>query len=152
LTYVKKVTDTSFNTESVANLSNIVKDSIIQSHDKYQQITRYIFWFNLTFLGQSTTYAAVRQMAFTLLQLTQQLGEIFDAIQLAISGSLSMKLISPSSLQNILRNVTLHLPEGYELIAGTRTENIYQYYKLSIVSIVANFHCIKPIITFPLSL
>jgi len=36
LTYVKKVADTtSLNTESIANLSNIVKDSIIQSHDKY---------------------------------------------------------------------------------------------------------------------
>jgi len=57
-----------------------------------------------------------------------------------------MKLISPSSLQSILRNVTLHLPEGYELIAGTRTKDIHQYYKLSKLSIVANFHCIKLII------
>jgi len=125
LTYVKKVADTSLNTESTANLSNIVKDSILQSRDKYQQITRDLFWFNLTFLGESTTYTAVRDMEFTLLQLTQQLDEIFDAIQLDISGSLSMKLISPSSLQSILRNVTLHLPEGYELIAGTRTEDIH---------------------------
>jgi hypothetical protein len=89
-------------------------------------------------------------MEFTLLQLTQKLGEIFDAIQLAISGSLSMKLISPSSLQSILRNITLHLPEGYELIAGTRTEDMHQYYKLSEVSIVANSHCIKLIIHIPL--
>jgi len=148
LTYVKKVADTtSLNTESIANLSSIVKDGIIQSHDKYQQITRDLFWFNLTFFGQSTTYTAIREMEFTLLQLTQQLDEIFYAIQLAISGSLSIKLISLSSLQSILRNVTLHLSEGYELIAGTRTEDIHQYYK---VSIVANFHCIKLIIHIPL--
>jgi hypothetical protein len=139
-------------TESIANLSSIVKDSIIQSYDKYQQITRDLFWFNLTFLGQSTTYTAVREMEFTLLQLTQQLDEIFDAIQLAISGSLSMKLISPSSLQSILRNVTLHLSERYELIAGTRTEDIHQYYKLSKVSIVANFHLLNLLYIFPLSL
>jgi len=51
LTYVKKVADTtSLNTENIANLSSIVKDSIIQSHDKYQQITQDLFWFNLTFL------------------------------------------------------------------------------------------------------
>ena len=50
LTYVKKVADTmSLNTESIANLSNIVNNSIIQSHDKYQQITRDLLWFNLTF-------------------------------------------------------------------------------------------------------
>jgi hypothetical protein len=54
-----------------------------------------------------------------------------------------MKLISPSSLQSILKNITLHLPEGYELIAVTRTEDIHQYYKLSEVSIVANSHCSK---------
>jgi hypothetical protein len=89
-------------------------------------------------------------MEFTLLQLTQKLGEIFDAIKLAISGSLSMKLISPSSLQTILRNTTLHLPEGYELIAGTRADDIHQYYKLSKVSIVANSHCNKLIIHIPL--
>jgi hypothetical protein len=115
LLYVKKVADTtSLNTKSIANLSSIVKDSIIQSHDKYQQITRDLFWFNLIFLGETTTYTAVRQMEFTLLQLTQKLDKIFEAIQLAISGSLSIKLISPSSLQSILRNITLHLPEGYE--------------------------------------
>jgi len=85
-------------------------------------------------------------MEFTLLQLTQQLDEIFDAIQLAISESLPIKLISPSSLQSILRNVKLLLPVGYKQIAGTRTEDIHQYYKLCKVSIVAKFHCIKLII------
>jgi len=42
------------------------------------------------------------------------------------------------------------LPEGHELIAGTRTEDIHQYYKLSKVSIVANSHCIKLIVHIPL--
>jgi len=87
-TCVNKVADTtSLNTESIANLSSIVKDSIIQSHDKYQQITRDLFWFNLTFLGQSTTYTAVRQMELTLLQLTQQLDEIFSAHNLPFQGA-----------------------------------------------------------------
>jgi len=151
LTYVKKLANTtSLSTESIANLSNIVKYSVIQSRDKYQQITRDLFWSNLTFLGQSTTHTAVGKMEFTLLQLIQQLDEMFDAIHLAISGSLSMKLISPTSLQIIPRNVRLSLPEGYELIAGTRTEDIHQYFKLSKVSIVTNFHCIKLIIPIPL--
>ena len=60
-----------------------------------------------------------------------------------------MKLISHSSLQSTLRNITLHLPEGYELIAGTRTEDIHTY-KLSKVSIVANSHCIKLVLHIPL--
>jgi len=86
-TYVKKIADTSLNTESIANLSSIVKGSIIQSHDKYQQITRGLFWVDLTFLGQSTTYTAVRQMEFSLSQLTQQLDEIFMPYNLPFQGA-----------------------------------------------------------------
>jgi hypothetical protein len=88
LTYVKKVADkTSLNTKSIANLSSIVEDSIILSHDKYQQIIRDTFWVNLTFLGHTTSYTAVREMEFTLLQLFQQLDEIFDAINLPFQGA-----------------------------------------------------------------
>ena len=50
LTYVKKVADTALlNTESIANLSSILKDSIIQSHDKYQQFTGSYFGLILHF-------------------------------------------------------------------------------------------------------
>jgi len=58
-------------------------------------------------------------------------------------GRLSTKLVNPTVLQNILRNVPLRLPEGYELIAGTNTENIYLYYDMTAVSIVANTQCIN---------
>jgi hypothetical protein len=45
-----------------------------------------------------------------------------------------------------LRNVTLHLPEGYELIVGTRTENVHIYYELAKVPLVANARSIKLIV------
>ena len=87
LTYVKKLGDTeSLNTEAIENLSSIVKDSVIQSHGKYQQITQDLIWFNLTFFGQGTTFAVFRQVEFTLLQLTQQLDENFSVLQIAILG------------------------------------------------------------------
>jgi superoxide dismutase len=87
LTYVKKLGDTeSLNTEAIENLSSIVKDSVIQSHGKYQQITQDLIWFNLTFFGQGTTFAVFRQLEFALLQLSQQLDENFSVIQTAILG------------------------------------------------------------------
>jgi hypothetical protein len=49
-----------------------------------------------------------------------------------------------------LRNVSLHLPEGYQLIAGTRLENIYLYYDLITVSVIGNVHCVKFILNVPL--
>ena len=72
--------------------------------------------------------------------------DLFDAIQ----GKLPIKFISPIALQNILRNVTSKLPEGYELNAGTSLENMHLYYDLAEVSVVANAHCLHLILSIPL--
>ena len=50
----------------------------------------------------------------------------------------------------ILRNVSLHLPEGYELVAGTRAENVHLYYELVKVAVIGDAHCIKLILNVPL--
>jgi len=76
-------------------------------------------------------------MEITLVQLTQQIDDLFDAVPYAIQGRLPIKLVNPVSLQNILRNVTFRLPEGYELIAGTNLVTIHLYYDLVRVSVVA---------------
>jgi len=89
-------------------------------------------------------------MEFSLLQLTQKLDDLFDAVQCAIHGKLPIKLVKPIMLQNFLRNVTLHLPERYELMVGNRTENVHIYYELAKVSLVANALSIKLIVNVPL--
>ena len=58
--------------------------------------------------------------------------------------------MNPTVLQSILRNVTLRLPEGYELIAGTGIENIHLYNDLTAVTIVANTHYINLLLHTPL--
>jgi len=65
-------------------------------------------------------------------------------------GKLPISLINPATLQNMLRNVTLHLPPGYELIAGTRTDHIYLYYELATATLVGNAHGIKLLVNVPL--
>jgi len=99
--------------------------------------------------GQSALFTAIRQIEFSLLQLTQQLDDLFDAVQCAIQGKLPMKPLK-STLQNILRNVTLFLPRGYELMVGTRTENVHIYYELAKIPLVANAHRFKLIVSVPL--
>jgi hypothetical protein len=66
-------------------------------------------------------------MELTLIQLSQQIDDLFDAIQYAVQGKLPVKLISLVALQNILRNVTLTLPESYELIVGENSDSIHLY-------------------------
>ena len=148
LSYVKRLGKiTAINADAIANLSSIVKDNIIQSHDKFQQITHDIMWLNLTIYGLSEIYMAVRQLEFALLQLTQQVDDLFIAIQCVIQGNLSVKLTDPFIFQNILRNVTLQLPDGYKLVHGTKTENIHQYYQIVKVTVAATAHCAKLIIS-----
>jgi hypothetical protein len=106
ITYIKQLdTITRINSNGIAYLSDIVKNNMIRSHDKFQQIARDIVYLNLTLHGQSDLYTDIRQLEFSLLQLTQQLEELFNVFQFAILGTLPIKPISPKILQNILRNV-----------------------------------------------
>jgi len=72
----------------------------------------------------------VRQLEFTVLQLTQQIHELLAATQSILQGKLPIDLRNPTMLHNIWWNVSLNLPENYELVAGTSSENIHLYYNL----------------------
>ena len=100
-------------------------------------------WLNLTINSQSSVYMAVRQLEFAVLQLTQQIDELLAATQSILQGKLPIALVKPTILNNILRNVTLNLPENYELVAGTSRENIHLYYDLIKVLVLGNVHGIN---------
>ena len=47
ITYIKKLdSDTSENAELIGNLSSVIKDNIIRSHDRFEQITKDFLWLN----------------------------------------------------------------------------------------------------------
>jgi len=149
--YIKNLVSTvKVNAAGIANLSNVVKDIVIQCNEHYRQVNRDTMWFNLTLFGQSSIFTAVRELEFILLHSTQRIDELFAAIQHAIQGKLSVNLINPTTLRNILQNISLHLPEGYELIAGTRAENIHLYYNLFTVTVLGFVHSVKTFIHIPL--
>jgi len=117
-TYIKRLDSiTNVNVEAISNLSHIIKDNIINSHEKLRQTAHDILFLNLTIHGQSTLFTTIRQLEFTLLHPTQQIDELVNAVQHLIAGKLPMSLVRPFTLLNILKNISLHLPEGYELIA-----------------------------------
>jgi len=131
-------------------LSSIVKDIVSQSYEKFQQTAGDVIWLNYTLHSQSDLFTAVRQLEFALLQMTQQVSDLISAVQSVLQGQLPMSLINPTTLQNILRNISMHSPEGYELITGSRTDSIYLYYELTSVALIGNSHGIKIIINVPL--
>jgi hypothetical protein len=99
LTYIKELhTVTAGNTDSIVNLSNILRDSLFQSHDQDQQILRDIMYLNITVFSQSEIFTNIREMEFILLQLVQQTDSLFEAIQCAITRNLHFQLVAPTTL------------------------------------------------------
>jgi len=121
LTYIKKFDfSIDLNTDAITNLSSIVNDVVIQSQERLQEVTKEIMWLNISFFGQSELHTAIRQLEFALLQLTKRFDEVTNAVQYMSLGKLPISFVNPTTLHNILRNVSLQLPENFELIAGTR--------------------------------
>jgi hypothetical protein len=97
----------------------VVRDYIVQSHDRFHELTRDIMWLNLTVYSQSKVYMGVHQLELAIIQLERQVDELLAAVQYALSGKLPVTLVSPVTLREILCNISLHLPENHELILGT---------------------------------
>ena len=102
-------TATKVNANAVANLSSIVKDIVIESYERFQETTRDILWLNHTLNGQSELNTVVRQLEFALLIMLQKIKQLLEAIQSVLLGKLPITLINPSTLKNILRNITLSI-------------------------------------------
>ena len=66
-----------------------------------------------------------------------------------LQGKLLIALINPTILRNILRNVSLNLRENYELVAGTKRENVHLYYDSVKVSNLGNAHGANMLMTVP---
>jgi hypothetical protein len=138
------------NVEAIANLSSIIKDTVINSQERFRQTARDIIWLNLTIHGPSTLFTTIQELEFTILRITQQLDKLINAVQHAISGKLPMTLVDPVTLHSILKNISLRLPDGYELVAGTKLGNIHLYYDCIQTGIIGDPHHIKIILSVPL--
>ena len=61
---------------------------MIKFDDKFKQIIRDILWLNVTMYNYSELFMIIRQLEFAILQLTQQIKDIMDAMQYALLGKL----------------------------------------------------------------
>ena len=53
-------------------------------------------------------------------------------------------------MREFLRNLTLILPEGLELVVGLRPNNVYLYYEVVEAIILADVHSFKLVLNVPL--
>ena len=101
-------------------------------------------------LQEATT--AVTQLEFSLTQLELQINELLEAFQTLVTGKILPRLIQFKVLQDILRNVTLNLPQGYELIMGTQFNNMPWYVKHVKAALLADLYSYMLVLYFPLTM
>jgi hypothetical protein len=62
MTYIRSLDLSSRDTsQAISNISTVVRDYIVQSHDRFYELTKDIMWLNLTEYSQNKVYMAVRQ-------------------------------------------------------------------------------------------
>jgi len=103
--------NTLVNADAISNMSTIVKKELVESHDRYVQLSRDVMWLNLTVLNQSALFRVIRELEFALIQLTHQVDELQMAVQHSLSGKLPMTILIPNILHSILRNISLFTRE-----------------------------------------
>jgi len=151
VTFIRNLnTVANLNTEALVNLSSIVKDNVVKSNAKFQESFRDITWLNDTLRHHSEMHVQVRQLEYSLMMSVQQIGELFSSVQYALLWKLPVNLVTPVTLHRILTDVSLNLPENYELVAGTKIQDVHTYYELVKVALVGNAHGVQLIIRVPL--
>jgi hypothetical protein len=147
LTYIKQM-DVAVKTfhEAIANWSNILKDFALKSQDKFQKTISRLEW--AVKLQEATT--AVSQLEFTLTQLEFQIGKILEAFNTLVTGRVPSSLLTPNILHDILTNVTLNLPKGYELLMGNQYGNLPWYYKDATAALLADLNSFLLVLRLPL--
>ena len=71
------------NAEAIANLSNVVKEHTIQSHDQLLNLAKGMFCLNATFHTQNSIFTVIRQVEFILMQVIEQIDRLSDAVEYA---------------------------------------------------------------------
>jgi hypothetical protein len=91
----------------------------------------------------------LRELEFSLLQLQFQIKELKGGIQGTVTGRLSMNLIS-QELYEILRNLTLSLPDGYTFFTSLSKEDMHLYYESIAVTVMVDKTSVKLMLSVPL--
>jgi hypothetical protein len=151
LTYLRDLDHLSkFNTKAVEVLSQQVKTIMLDSNLWKDRVEVTIPWLNATLFKQTNMFVHIRQLEFAILQLLIQIRQLQNGIENYLNGRLSLSLISPETLLDILKNVTFYLPDGYNLFTNLNKNDIHLYYEQMKTAFMASHQKLKLIFSIPL--
>jgi len=144
MTYLKTLDSAvKFNTEAVETLSEKVKDIMLDTNKWKDETGIAIHWLNYTLYNQSSLFTYIRQLEFAILELRPLVKEGLISLDISMTGKLSMNIIPPVTLRNILKNVTSYFPSGYTLCVNLQQNDINLFYEFMDISVLADYHSVK---------
>jgi hypothetical protein len=76
--------------------------------------------------------------------------EVLLSLDSTMTRKLSMNLIPPVTLRNILKNVTSYFPDGYTLCFSLPQNNINLFYEFMDIFVFADYNSVKLVLSVPL--
>ena len=147
VTYLKQLDGSvKFNFQAIGNLSNTLKDIAVKAQEGFQDVATRLVWYN----RQREAATAERQLEFALMKLEISTDELIDALQFVLLGKVPLNLAKPNVLREMLKNVTMVLPEGRKIIAGLNSNNMYLYCDMIHAMVLADVHSSKLVFYVPL--
>ena len=151
LTYLRSLDSlVKFNSKSVKSLSENVKSMMLNSQQWMNKVDATVYWLNVTLYNETSVFVYIRQLEFAILQLHTQIKDTLSGLDSTMGGKLSVNLIPPTLLQSVLRSIVAHLPDGYTLFTGIQLNDMYLYYECIDVTVFADHHNIRLLLTVPM--
>jgi hypothetical protein len=147
VTYLKQLDESvKFNSQAIGSLTNALKSVAFSAKEGLQDVASKLAWYN----KQQETATIVRELEFATAKLEISINELIDAVQIVLLGNVPMNLVKPNVLRDMLKNVTMILPENLELIASLNPNNMYLYYDMIRAMVLTHVHSFKRVLYVPL--
>ena len=87
-------------------------------------------------------FTYIRQLEFAILELRTLVKRVLISLDSTMRGKLSVNMISPTVLRNILKNVTSYFPDGYTLCISLQQNNINLLYEFMDIFVLAGYNSV----------
>jgi hypothetical protein len=138
LTYFKQLDErVVWDHKTLVTLSHDIKSFAQQAQEAFQEVAPKFSW--AAKLRDSAELITSLELALSRVEV--QLDEALTALQFGINGRVPVNLVPPFVFKNILTNVSLSLPDSYELIRGVSSDLswFYQFVSADMVALTRDF-------------
>jgi hypothetical protein len=138
------------NAMAIADLTMTLRDSIRNFSLHLNRVEADLLDTQAVLEKQARYSAAIREVEMAILELKFSMTQMQESLDATSMGQLNSVFIKPYNLSVILQQVSLQLPVGLSMLTGLTVEEMYVYYTVATVHVVATSKSIRLFVDIPL--